>query len=207
MNAGRFVVALLLVALTAGRLQLDLQETVDSLYLEERHIYLGEFPACIAPEISGVRRLLRFGSKIDNVEDIAALRDEAPILYYSAGGLIGGIQLTCLRDTRCTVGSPTYYTCSPPAVSPNCSSIMPSAASCHWIDISTLNSTEFDVNLTLENETYTFSVNTETLSGPPDEAVRIATAMTLLVFCNLVIIFLPYVVYRETDSANKDKTI
>lgn len=207
MNIGKFVAVLLLAALTAARLQLDLQETVDSMYLEERHIYLGEFPACIAPDISGVRRLLRFGSKIDNMASVTALRDEAPALHYDIDGLTGDIQLTCLRDSRCVVNSPTYYTCTPSAVSPNCSSIMPSVAACHWIDISTLNITEFVVNLSLENESYTFPVNTDSLRGPESESKKIATAISLMLLSNLVIIFLPYAMYRETKSENKDKTI
>jgi hypothetical protein len=207
MNTVSFIAVLLLVTLASGNLRIDLQETLDSLYLEERHVYLGEFPACIAPEISGVRRLLRFGSKIDNTANVTALRDEPPSIHYSIDGLSGDIQLTCLRDSRCTVGTPARFTCSSAGVSPNCSNIMPSVATCHWIDISTLNSTTFTVNLTLEDESYTFPVNTETLSGPPDEAVRIATAMTLLVFCNLVIIFLPYVMYRETEPEIKNKSL
>ena len=84
---------------------------------------------------------------------------------------------------------------------------MPSVAACHWIDISTLNITEFVVNLSLENESYTFPVNTDSLRGPESESKKIATAISLMLLSNLVIIFLPYAMYRETKSENKDKTI
>ena len=200
-----FIVALL--TCVGAELLLDLDYTMDTLYLEEQSVYLGEFPHCVDIDISGDLRLLKFGSRILNNGSETAFREVAPSLHYSAASLSGSLSLPCLRDSECRNSDMQYYRCSPPAVSPGCASIVPAYTKCHWIDITTLEQSHFTVDLTLEGRTYSFEVDLDEVEGPPSKTSQVIKGVVLLLLSNLTIIFLPFAVYRESNDTSTERKV
>lgn len=202
-----YIMCAICMAGVIASLELNPDFTQNSFVLEKKTVFLGEFPKCVAVNISGNRTFLRFGSEILNTGDLTVFRTTPPRLDYTVGNLSGNITLPCLRDSRCVVGSPTYYRCTPPAVSPNCSSIVPNVADCHWIDITTLSGNEFTLKLTLESQDHFFPLSIDEI---PEESrhstARIVLAVTLLLVSNLMIICLPYALFREVTTHKEKKS-
>jgi len=209
------VLLLLAATLASADLVLVPATTAESLALEYVNVFLGEFP-CMNPNISGSRRLLRFASEISNPTNAVERRSAVPPLSYrilTLGGttvLSGAVVLPCLRDTACSGGGdPTYYSCTPPAVSSGCETITARHTICHWVDITPLPQSSYRLYLEFESSSIDLPFSVPSLPRiSRGGAARIAVAMASTVGFALCVIFIPWGMWRsrrsQTSSPPKD---
>lgn len=202
-----------LVSCVGAEVALVRNTTANTLAIEYVSVFKGEFP-CMHPNVSGTRRLLRFESEIFNPTRATQRFETVPPLSYRIATLAnttlmnGTVALPCLRDTFCQGGtSQTYYTCTPPAISPQCSTVTARHTICHWIDITLLPQDIYNLQLTFANSSIEMPFDVFSLPRiARGGAARIAVAMSTHIIIALAVIFVPWCLWHERDETPKAST-
>jgi hypothetical protein len=189
-----------LIGIHAHDLFLSNQVIENSLRVEEKTFFADEYTC--SHGVSGTRSLLRFDFVLGNngsntfhtngpmAIDYAILKNEALLQN-------GSIEFDCVRDTICS--NPTYYTCAPHSLSPQCYARQPWFADCQWIDITDIAERQFEVAFSFEEQQLHVGVDLDTVEHISEKHVlKVIFVVFMMIWLGLATILIPCIYYKKS---------
>jgi len=189
-----------LLSVSAHELFLSNQVIENSLRLEDKTFFADEYTC--SQGVTGTRSLLRFDFVLgnngsDTFHTSGPMAIDYTVLKHNTVLSNGSIEFDCVRDTICS--KPTYYTCAPHSLSPQCYARQPWFADCQWIDITDIAERQFSVLFSFEEQEVYVNVDLDTvehLSG--SHVLQVIFIVFVMLWLGLAIILIPCIYYKRS---------